>query len=97
MFDCVIPTREGRHGRLFVDLADTTEGDLYRAINIRNEQYREDFTPVDSACDCLLCTKYTRAYLRHLFVVGEALVLTLTSLHNLRFYTRLIERLREGK
>jgi queuine tRNA-ribosyltransferase len=97
MFDCVIPTREGRHGRLFVDLQKAESGEpTYATLNIRNEQFREDLTPVDAACDCPLCTNYTRAYLRHLLVAGEPLVLTLASLHNLRFYARLLETLRES-
>jgi queuine tRNA-ribosyltransferase len=96
MFDCVIPTREGRHGRLFIDLQKTESGELtYATLNIRNEQFREDLTPVDVACDCPLCTNYTRAYLRHLLVAGEPLVLTLASLHNLRFYAHLLETLRK--
>ena len=100
IFDCVIPTREGRHGRLFVwekaesrDLTPDTL-DFYHTINIQNEQFREDFTSVDPSCDCLLCTRYTRAYLRHLFAAGEPLALRLASVHNLRFYMRLMEKLR---
>ena len=115
MFDCVIPTREGRHGRLFLwkpseisnfktqepstfqnaKIPYEDESLLYQTINIQNEQYKEDFTPVDPSCDCLLCTRYTRAYLRHLFAVGEPLAGRLASLHNLRFYMRLMEKLRD--
>lgn len=115
MFDCVIPTREGRHGRLFLwknNLQNTNlktqkpnksqntktknEGveSFYETINIVNEQFREDFTPVDASCDCELCTKHTRAYLKHLFRVGDPLGGRLASLHNLRFYARLMEALR---
>lgn len=96
MFDCVIPTREGRHGRLFLWKNETLDpdGSFYETINIQNEQHKEDFTPVDPGCDCLLCTRYTRAYLRHLFAVGEPLAGRLASLHNLRFYLRLMEKLR---
>ncbi len=98
MFDCVIPTREGRHGRLFI--FDTPEESLdssqafYTTINITNAEHREDFGPIDSSCDCELCRHYSRSYLRHLFTVGEPLALKLASAHNLRFYTRLIEKLR---
>jgi queuine tRNA-ribosyltransferase len=96
MFDCVIPTREGRHGRLFCSTGAplSPTGAFYKAINIQNEKFREDFTPVDPACDCPLCTRYTKSYLRHLFSVGEPLGARLASLHNLRFYLSLMERLR---
>ncbi len=114
MFDCVIPTREGRHGRLFVwkDLSKNDEhrtineekaisndtvlpDDFYETININNERFREDFTPIDSTCDCTACKQYSRAYIRHLFSVSEPLAQHLTSIHNLRFYARLMERLRK--
>ncbi len=116
MFDCVIPTREGRHGRLFLwknentndktqipnkiqstnnqNTTKNTTKDFYETINIKNEQFERDFTPVDPTCDCTLCTKYTRAYLKHLLKVGEPLALRLASEHNLRFYMRLMEQLR---
>lgn len=98
MFDCVIPTREGRHGRLFLwrdDMEiDAEHLDFYETININNEQFTRDFTAVDASCDCTLCTKYTRAHVRHLFRVGEALAFRLASEHNLRFYMRLTEKLR---
>lgn len=104
MFDCVIPTREGRHGRLFImqgkdtryKIQDTNGTDFYQAININNEQFKMDFTPVDPTCDCELCTKYTRAYLKHLFKVADPLAGRLASEHNLRFYMRLMEMLRSG-
>ncbi len=99
MFDCVIPTREGRHGRLFVFNPQATsyqlQADFYETINITNEQYKDDFAPVDAACDCLLCTKYTKAYLKHLFKVADPLAGRLASMHNLRFYMKLMEKLRE--
>lgn len=97
MFDCVIPTREGRHGRLFVWKDEGRmdfSNDFYETLNITNEQYREDFTPIDPACDCPSCSGgFTRAYLRHLFAVGEPLGQRLASAHNVRFYLRLMERL----
>ncbi|MGK2848613.1 MAG: tRNA guanosine(34) transglycosylase Tgt [Minisyncoccota bacterium] len=97
MFDCVIPTREGRHGRVFVWKSDDLRASdgFYETINMQNERHKEDFSPVDSLCDCLLCTRYTRAYLRHLFVVGEPLAGKLASVHNLRFYMKLMEKLRQ--
>ncbi|MFZ3031587.1 MAG: tRNA guanosine(34) transglycosylase Tgt [Candidatus Moraniibacteriota bacterium] len=110
MFDCVIPTREGRHGRLFLWKNENTNFktqkpnestalpvDFYETINIKNEQFTSDFTAVDPTCDCTLCTKYTRAYLKHLLKVGEPLALRLASEHNLRFYMRLMEQLRLQK
>lgn len=103
MFDCVIPTREGRHGRLFIWDEQTNHSSLithlassfYSTININNEQFTRDFAPVDVTCDCTLCTKYTRAHLRHLFRVGEALAFRLASEHNLRFYMRLMQKLQK--
>ncbi len=111
MFDCVIPTREGRHGRLFVWNADANNvipdlirdpGSLesaqcdtfYKTININNEKYREDFTPIDPLCDCYACANYTRAYVRHLFSVDEPFGFHLASTHNLRFYAKMTEILR---
>lgn len=105
MFDCVIPTREGRHGRLFrwreKNLQLTTnnkqllEGEFYETINIGNDEFREDFTPIDLNCDCPACKKYTKAYLRHLLKTNEPLFLHLASLHNLHFYLRLMKCLQE--
>lgn len=99
MFDCVIPTREGRHGRLFVwednaVLSKYPVTPFYKTINIYNEQFTKDFTAVDPTCDCTLCTKYTKSHLRHLFRVEEALAFRLASEHNLRFYMRLMDKLR---
>ena len=81
MFDCVLPTRNARNGQLF-----TSQG----VINIRNAQYREDFRPVDEACNCVLCQKYTRAYLRHLITVNEIFGIRLATLHNLTYYQALM-------
>lgn len=96
MFDCVIPTREGRHGRLFVwNKADSLdERNFFTTINIRNEQFKNDDTTVDPTCDCMLCTDYTPSYLHHLFRVGEPLALSLASEHNVKFYLRLMQALR---
>jgi queuine tRNA-ribosyltransferase len=77
MFDCVIPTRNGRNGMLW-----THNG----TINIRNAQYKTDFTPVDAECDCYTCRTFTRSYLRHLFITKEILALQLASIHNLAFF-----------
>ena len=87
LFDCVVPTRHARHGLLF-----TSEGQLV----VRNARYASDSRPPDAACDCPTCTRYSRAYLRHLLQTGEALGARLASIHNLRFYLRLLERAREA-
>jgi len=104
MFDCVIPTREGRHGRLFIRKGEIknqkskikiNEGSFYETININNEKFKNDFTPVDSRCDCVLCQSYTRSYLRHLFSAGDPLAMRLASIHNLKFYLGLMKELRK--
>jgi queuine tRNA-ribosyltransferase len=97
MFDCVIPTREGRHGRLFIlktkNYELKTKRDFYETININNEKFKADFSPIDKNCDCYTCQNYTRAYLRHLFAVGEPLALRLASIHNLKFYLDLMKNI----
>lgn len=101
MFDCVIPTREGRHGRLFKwkDNCDGNDLDreFYETINIGNEEFREDFTPIDSNCKCYTCKNYSKAYLRHLLKTNEPLFLKLASSHNLFFYHQLMDLLGERK
>jgi queuine tRNA-ribosyltransferase len=87
MMDCVLPTRAARHGLLF-----TSEGRL----NIKNKQYAEDQGPPDPACDCPVCRRYSRAYLRHLMRAGEALSGTLNSIHNLAFYLGIMKRVRDS-
>jgi queuine tRNA-ribosyltransferase len=77
MMDCVLPTRAARHGLLF-----TSEG----RMNIKNARYAQDQSPADPKCGCKVCARYSRAYLRHLFVAGEPLAGTLNSIHNLAFY-----------
>jgi queuine tRNA-ribosyltransferase len=85
MFDCVLPTREARHGSVM-----TSEGSL----NIKNARFERDFGPLDPDCDCDTCRSYSRAYLRHLFKAGEILSHMLLSVHNLRFLIRTMERIR---
>jgi len=92
MMDCVLPTRAGRHGLLFARDAD---GTIVR-INIKRREYAEDTGPIDAVCGCMVCARYSRAYLRHLFVAGEPLGLTLNSVHNLHFYLATMERVRGG-
>lgn len=96
MFDCVIPTREGRHGRLFVwKNKKDLQGEFYETININNEQFGEDFTPIDSQCDCYACKNFTKAYLNHLLRTNEPFFLKLASVHNLNFYMKLMSLLRK--
>lgn len=85
MFDCVLPTRIARHANAF-----TLDG----KINLRNAKFKEDFTPIDSECDCYTCKNYTKAYLRHLFVSGESLGGRLLSVHNIRFLNKIMENIR---
>ncbi|HUA91692.1 MAG TPA: tRNA guanosine(34) transglycosylase Tgt [Terracidiphilus sp.] len=90
MMDCVLPTRAARHGLLF-----TSEG----RVNIKNKKYAEDQNPPDPACDCPVCRRYSRAYLRHLMQAGEALSGTLNTIHNLAYYLgimRCVRRELEG-
>ena len=86
-FDCVMPARNARHARLF-----TWEG----AINLKNAKYAKDLNPIDSHCDCPVCRRYSRAYIRHLFVAEEMLAMRLCVMHNLYFYNKLMERIRES-
>ncbi len=94
-FDCVIPTREARHGRFYVNLKPQ-DGDGYVTMNIINEKYKEDFTPIDNTCPCYGCQNYTRAYIRHLFMSDEPLGTRLATMHNLRFYLNLMQRVRDS-
>jgi len=87
MFDCVLPTRIARHGALM-----TSKG----RINIKREEYKDDFTPLDRECDCYTCRNYTKAYLRHLFVADEEFGKRLMSIHNIRFLIRIVEGAREA-
>ncbi|MEI9980860.1 MAG: tRNA guanosine(34) transglycosylase Tgt [Edaphobacter sp.] len=91
MMDCVLPTRAGRHGLLF--MREEAGGPVVR-MNIKRKEYAEDQRPIDETCGCMVCRRYTRAYLRHLFVAGEPLGLTLNSVHNLAFYLDTMERVR---
>jgi len=93
-FDCVIPTREARHGKLYVNLKPQ-DGVGYSTMNIFHEKFKEDFTPVDNTCNCYGCQNYTRAYIRHLFMSEEPLGIRLATMHNLRFYLNLMARIRE--
>ena len=85
MFDCVLPTRNGRTGTAF-----TSRG----RVVIRNAKHADESAPLDDSCDCYTCRTFSRAYLRHLFVVGEVLGPKLLTLHNVRFYQRLVQGIR---
>jgi queuine tRNA-ribosyltransferase len=87
MMDCVLPTRAARHALLF-----TSEGRL----NIKNKQFAEDQSPPDPACQCPVCRRYSRAYLRHLMNAGEPLSATLNSIHNLAYYLAIMSRVRKS-
>lgn len=86
-FDCVMPARNGRHGHLF-----TWSG----VININNEKFSRDSRPVDEACACPVCARFSRAYLRHLFKAEEMLAMRLAVMHNLYFYNTLTARIRNA-
>jgi queuine tRNA-ribosyltransferase len=88
-FDCVMPARNGRHGKLY-----TWSGNGH--INILNQQYIEDSSPIDTECGCLVCQKYSRAYIRHLFKAGEMLAMRLAVMHNLYYYNKLLQKIRDA-
>ncbi len=87
LFDCVMPSRNARHGHLF-----TWSG----IININNARYERDDSPIDDECDCPVCKNYSRAYIRHLFKAKEVLALRLSVMHNLYFYNNLMEKIRDS-
>jgi queuine tRNA-ribosyltransferase len=87
MFDCVMPSRNARNGSLF-----TSQG----KINIRNLQYKADDSSLDPECDCYTCKNYSRAYLRHLFMADEIFVMRLNTLHNITFYQKRMQVIREA-
>lgn len=87
MFDCVAPTRIARHGALYTPTGK---------INIRNARFREDKGPISPGCDCYTCARYTRAYMRHLFLANELLYYRLASIHNLYFIVQLTKRIRQS-
>jgi queuine tRNA-ribosyltransferase len=100
IFDCALPTRDARHGRLYAfrpgrAARHPSPGDeFYTALRIHDARYRVDHAPIEEGCDCPACSGLSRAYLHHLFKVGDASAERLATLHNLRFYVRLVELLR---
>jgi len=87
MFDCVLPTRLARHGNAFTH---------HGKINLKNLQYKEDFTPIEEGCDCYTCKHFTKAYIRHLVTSNETLGGRLLSIHNIRFLIKLTEDIRKS-
>jgi len=102
IFDCVLPTRDGRHGRLYVYNSDSIKNidikkeNFWSFFSPDKEKYYKDQSPVSTACDCLLCKRYSKAYLSHLFRIGDFTAGRLATIHNLRFYSILMEKLQIG-
>ena len=100
IFDCTLPTRDARRGRLYAwrpgypARRPRPGDDFFEAHYLLDQVHANDFRPIDETCDCPACARHTRAYLRHLFKVGDAVAWRLATLHNLRFYVRLMESLR---
>jgi queuine tRNA-ribosyltransferase len=102
MFDCTLPTRDARHKRLYafrenprgLSLEALKKPESYEYLYLRRDKHARDFDPVSRYCDCPACARYSRGYLFHLFDIGDGLALRLATLHNLRTYQLLIERLR---
>ncbi len=102
LFDCVLPTRDARHQRLYlwrenpaeITLAQLKEGSFYEYLYLKRRRYQEE-KPISSYCSCHTCNHYSRAFLQHLFRINETLAYRLATIHNLSFYQQLIDRLRE--
>jgi queuine tRNA-ribosyltransferase len=90
-FDCVIPTREARHGKVYV-----SKGRGYKTMDIARSKFKDDFSALDPRCGCFACQNHTRAYLNHLFKSGEILAIRLLTEHNLRFYIELMAKIRKA-
>ena len=93
IFDCVLPTRDARHQRLYC-LAESGDPFASSFLYIQDRKHKRDPRPVSEACDCACCTRYSRGYLHHLFEIQDTLALRLATIHNLRFYVQLMDRLR---
>jgi queuine tRNA-ribosyltransferase len=94
MMDCVLPTRAGRHGLVFTREDPKDRSSAVVRLNVKKLDNAEDQRPIDEGCGCMVCQRYTRAYLRHLVASGEPLGATLNSIHNLAFYAETMERVR---
>lgn len=100
IFDCVLPTRDARHGRLYVwkkGKKMDEKGNFYEYLNPRKGKFKADLKPADETCDCPVCQRYSKAYLHHLFRIKEVTAMRLASIHNLRFYSRLMEELQKER
>jgi queuine tRNA-ribosyltransferase len=110
IFDCVLPTRDARHARLYIfnenicnqaldpkTSAQVDTSSIYSYLYIKEEKYNRDASPIDQHCDCHTCQNYSRAYLKHLFDIEDAASLRLATIHNLNTYQRLIKAIREKK
>lgn len=101
IFDCTLPTRDARHKRLYVfnynpqNAQDLLDKNIYGYVYIDKNKYTHDLTPIEEFCDCHTCKNYSKGYLYHLFNIGDTLAYRLATIHNLRFYTRLIGMLRD--
>ncbi|KKQ59318.1 MAG: Queuine tRNA-ribosyltransferase [Parcubacteria group bacterium GW2011_GWD1_38_16] len=102
MFDCVIPTREARHGRIYIlnekrrlKIKNLNSKNFYKTLQITNNKYRLDAKPLDKNCQCYTCQNYSRAYIHHLFKTKEPLGQRLATIHNLHFYLYLIKQLQK--
>ncbi len=102
IFDCVLPTRDARHGRLYVYNSDSIEKidvhakNFYSYLTPGRQKYSDDFSPISTACDCLACRRYSKAYLSHLFRIKDFTAGRLATIHNLRFFSILLEKLRDS-
>nr|PZN44930.1 MAG: tRNA guanosine(34) transglycosylase Tgt [Bacillota bacterium] len=101
LFDCVIPTRDARHLRIYVFNAERLEEvrlegrEFYRTLYMQDREHMRDDRPLSPVCDCYTCRHYSRAYLYHLFRIEDSLALRLATIHNLRFYAQLMELIRK--
>jgi queuine tRNA-ribosyltransferase len=101
LFDCVLPTRDARHGRLYVfnegwPQTCSEQANFYHFLYVKDEKHCADARPIDETCDCLTCRRYSRAYLNHLMRIEDGTAPRLATIHNLRFYMRLMNHLRES-
>jgi len=101
IFDCVLPTRDARHGRLYIwkntPGSELIKHDFYDYLRIDKSEYANDQGPISEHCDCYTCKNYSRAYLRHLFKINDTLAYRLATLHNIRFYAQLFEVLQTSQ
>lgn len=97
LFDCVLPTRDARHGRLYIfhPKRKLSQIDFYTTLDLHRKKHLQSKDPLDSRCDCLLCRNYSLGYLTHLFRLQDPTAFRLATIHNLRFYSRLMERIRQ--